>query len=370
MAEVVAYYRERGEDYGYQGHFERLYIDAFTRYHGGGYADGVATGTAALYIGLAALELPRGSQVLVSPVTDPGTLSAIVLNGLVPRLADTMHDTFNIGPDQVASRLTDSCSAVLVVHAAGSAAPIEEISVIARERNVRVLEDCSQSHGARTVHGNLIGTIGDIAAFSTMYRKAHITGGSGGIVYSRNEAIAHLALAHADRGKPRWAKDFDDRNPCGFLFPALNFHTDEISCAIGIASLERLPETIEKRLAYKRGLEEGLASSEVLRVPPTLAGDSPFIIPVSVDATLIECSKTEFANAVLAEGIPLNPHYQYLTADWPWLRQYLADDFEPAQARARRDSIFNLYVNENYGEQEVHDTLAALRKVESFYRKG
>ena len=88
IAECLAYYRGRGEDPGYQGPFEQRYCEAFARLQGGGYADAVATGTVAVYVALAALGLPRGAEVICSPITDPGTLSAIILNGLVPRLAD------------------------------------------------------------------------------------------------------------------------------------------------------------------------------------------------------------------------------------------------------------------------------------------
>jgi len=82
IQECIAYYRERQVDPGYQGTFEKLYTDAFVAMMGGGYADAVATGTVALYIALAALDLPEDSEVLVSPITDPGTISAIILNRL------------------------------------------------------------------------------------------------------------------------------------------------------------------------------------------------------------------------------------------------------------------------------------------------
>src|SRR6185437_2586178 len=101
VQECIAYYRERQVDPGYQGAFEKLYTDSFVDFMGGGYADAVATGTAALYIAVAALDLPKGSEVLVSPVTDPGTLSAIILNGLKPKLVDSRPDSYLIGAAEV-----------------------------------------------------------------------------------------------------------------------------------------------------------------------------------------------------------------------------------------------------------------------------
>jgi len=91
VQDVFSYYRERNLDFGYQGHFEERYCEACVRYLGApGYADAVATGTAALFVAVAALQLPRGSQVVVSPITDPGTINAIILNGCAPVLMDSM----------------------------------------------------------------------------------------------------------------------------------------------------------------------------------------------------------------------------------------------------------------------------------------
>ena len=255
--------------------------------------------------------------------------------------------------------------AAIVVHAAGQAAPIDQIVDAARANGVLVIEDCSQSHGA-LFDGKPVGTFGNIAAFSTMYRKTHVTGASGGVVYTRDESLHRAALAHADRGKPRWLDGFDERDPAGFLFPALNLHTDEISCAIGLASLRRLPMTIRARRAFVGGIAAGLRASTVC--DPYAAGpcDSPFIYPVRTKNLPLD-AKMWFARAVRAEGIGLNPHYNYLVEDWPWIKPFLADDFQTRNARAVRDASFCLYLNENYGAPEIADTLAAIAKVEEVF---
>jgi perosamine synthetase len=363
LMEAVRQYRDENVDPGYQGVYEKRYTDDFVRLLGGGYADSVATGTAALYVAIAALGLPKDSEVIVSPITDPGTISAIILNGLRPRLADTRPNEYNMGAEQVLARLTPQVSGVVVVHASGQATDVDRIVEEAHKRNIRVVEDCSQSHGA-TIRGRPVGTFGDIAAFSTMYRKIHMTGGSGGAVYSRDLEVFRQALAHADRGKPRWMKDFDDRNPETYLFPALNWNTDELSCAIGIASLRRLQDTIVRRLAFVSELASLLAELDTMfRLYPWTPCDSPFILPVFVDLRRTSKSKLEIAQAVRAEGIDLNPHYRYVVWEWPWVRPYLADTFDTPQARSSRDRSFCLYLNENYGIEEAADTVAALLKV-------
>ena len=181
IKEVIEHYRGRGLDPGYQGEFEKRYTDAFVAQMGGGYADAVATGTAALFVAVAALGLPEGSEVIVSPITDPGSLSAIILNRLVPRVADSAPGRYGMEVEQFVARITPKVRAVMVVHSIGQPVNVREIVREAHARGIRVIEDCSQSHGAK-VNGRPIGTFGDIAAFSAMYRKAHIAGGSGGIV--------------------------------------------------------------------------------------------------------------------------------------------------------------------------------------------
>jgi perosamine synthetase len=367
--EVIAHYQDKKVDPGYQGVFEKRYTDAFVKFMGDGYADAVATGTAALYVAVAALDLPPGSEVIVSPVTDPGTISAIILNRLVPRLADSEPGAFNMGPEQFVARITPNARAVILVHSLGRAADITGIVKEAHARDIRVIEDCSQSHGAR-VKGRPIGNFGDIAAFSTMYRKAHMTGGAGGVVFSNDIDLHHRALALADRGKPSWRADFDDRNPNQFLFPALNLHTDEISCAIGIASLQRLQQTLLKRLTFLAELTGRLNDrATICRSFGYAPNDAPFVYPIVVDPERISCSKEHFANAVLAEGIGLNPHYQYLVSDWPWLKPYLTDDFDTPNARTLRDCSFMLYLNENYGVSEASDCAKAIVKVEKYYAR-
>ncbi len=369
IAEALDYYTEHELDPGYQGPFEQRYCDAFCTLMGGGYADAVATGTAALYIALAALNLPEGSEVLVSPITDPGSLSPIILNRLVPRLVDSRVGSYNTGVKEIQSRITKRTSCILVVHSLGQAAEIDAIVELAHGLGLKVLEDCSQAHGALW-KGQRVGTFGDVAAFSTMYRKASITGASGGVIFTKDIDIHQQALAYADRGKPRWRADFDDRNPAQYLFPALNFNTDEISCAIGLASIHRLDETRRRRLEYVADVSNLIHKRCSACRPYGYADDdSPFIYPIVVNTGAIRVNKEAFARAVIAEGIGLNPHYQYLVADWPWVRPYLSDDFDTPNARNIRDSTFNLYLNEKYGEQEVLDTVDAIVKVERAYLK-
>lgn len=370
VLDVFAHYRSIGSDFGYQGYFEQLYTDALVSYLGvPGYADAVCTGTAALYVAVAALRLKAGSHVLVSPVTDPGTVNAIILNQLVPVVMDSAPNSFNVGATQFEERINDQIAAAIIVHCAGKAVPVDEICRIAADRGIRIIEDCSQAHGA-SLQGRKVGTFGDIAVFSTMYRKAHATGGCGGVIFTQNAELFALVRAFSDRGKPFNDSTFNDKDPGSFLFPALNLNIDEISCAIGLCSLSKLDSTIKLRIDFLRQLETALKDrSEICRLAPVEDGDSPFFHPIVVDVERISCTKNEFAVAVQAEGIDINPDYRYVISEWGWLRKYLSDDYLCTNAFNFRITSFNLLFNENFGENEINDICAAITKVENWFCK-
>lgn len=367
---AMAYYRERRVDPPYQGHFEKTFCDAFVDFQGGeGYADAVATGTAACHIALAALGLPKGCDVLISPVTDSGPLNAIILQGYRPVVVDAQPGSFNIGPEQLAQRITENSLGLMAIHSGGEPLDMAAIMAVARDRGIKVVEDCSQAVGAES-DGAKIGTFGDIAAFSTMYRKSLAAGASGGIVYTKDAELFHQALAHADRGKQVWRTDINQNDPGHALLPALNYNTDELSCAIGLASLKRLPDTLERRKEFVKCLVNRLTESSVAcRAMPYHDGISPFFLTIFVDTDRLTVTKTEFALLLKAEGIDLNEHYGCLVSGWEWAEPYMSDQFKTINALKTQNSSFNLFLNEKYTASEADDVARAVQKVEAWVLK-
>lgn len=369
LMKCIAYYRGLDQDPPYNGLWEKQFCDEFSKFMGGGYTDAVSAGTAAIYVGLKAFQLPPKSEVIISPVTDSGPLAAIIETGMTPVVADAAPDSYNIGVKEFLDRVTPRTKALLAVHAAGEPLEIDAIVAEAHKRGIKVLEDCSQAVGAMW-NGQYAGAVGDVAAFSTMYRKNLAAGASSGLLFTKDEALFKLCQSYADRGKPVWRTDLDLRNPGYAFFPALNWNTDDISCALGLANLRRLTETNIKRRAYLQGLLPLLkAQSKVCRPYAFHDGHAPFYFPIFVDESKITCTKSQFAEAVMAEGIGLGVHYGCLVSTWEWAQKYLSDGFITKNAISTRDRCFHLYLNEKYGEQEVQDTLAAILKVENHFLK-
>lgn len=364
------YYWKKGVDFGYQGKYEKMYNKAFVEYMGGrGFSDAVSSGTAALYVAIAVLNLKPLSHIMVSPVTDPGTLNAIILNQLIPVVADSMPGSFNMGSDEFYARLSNKIRAAVIVHIGGKAAPVDKICNIARKKKIYIIEDCSQSHGAK-LGGRKVGAFGDIATFSTMYRKNHATGGSGGVVFTQKKKYYESVRAHADRGKPFFKPGFTEKNPSTFMFPALNFNSDELSCVLGIKTLAKLDSMVKRRIDFLFKLGASIAkNSRVCRSSEVSIDDSPFFHTIKIDTSRIFCSKEEFANAVKAEGIDINPDYKYVVCEWKWIKPYLADNFISKNAINLRKSSFNLLFNENYGKKEIGDIVGAINKAEDAFTK-
>lgn len=370
MEAVISVFQDswtRGRDFSYQWKFEERYTDKFCEIQGGGYADAVCSGTVAVYLALLALDLPLGSDVIVSPVTDPGSISPVIIAGMNPIVADSEPNSFNVGPDEFEKALTPNTRAANLTHLGGYPCDMDPILEIARARDIKIIEDCSQTHGA-LYKGKRVGTFGDIAAFSTMYRKSHATGGCGGIVYTRDEDLYWRARSLADRGKPFNTPNFNPKNPAKFLFPALNLNLDELSCAIGLSTLSHLQETIDKRFVIIQKIDAALAASSVVFPcchPPDCI-PSIYFHTVEIAVDKLKVSKREFAEAVAAEGISVNPHYQNSVSEWDWV----GSKTQTPNAGNFRDRTFNILVTEKYMDRDIRDIIASILKVESVYARS
>ena len=366
---------------GYNGPAEQAYCEAFAESLGGGFADAVNSGTTALYCALRALDLEPFTEVIVGPITDCGGMMPIPLLGCIPVVPDAEPGRYNTGPDQIAELISPLTSAIVVAHIGGEPIDMPAVMALARDRGIPVVEDCAQAHGA-TLNGQPLGTFGDVAAFSTMGGKHHCTGGQGGVVFTRDEALYTRIRHAADRGKP-FALPSGSTN----CMASLNFNLDELGCTIGLCQLRKLPDIARRRRQVVARLTEAFADVEAIVVPPQIPGAEPswWFWRLEVAVEKLTCDKATFCAALATEGIPLNPSYRHLphTMDWyrrravfgtsglPWTSPLYKGDpdraFPCPNALAATDRQFNLGIHESWGGQEIADTVAAVRKVEAAY---
>ena len=130
----------------------------------------MGNGTDALEIALQALELPRGSEIIVPANTFVASAEAIINSGLIPRFVDCSSDYLNLDPDAVEQAINSKTSAVMIVHLYGQSAPMNEIKNLCKTKNLTIIEDCAQAHGAK-YDGKPVGSFGSIAAYSFYQEK-------------------------------------------------------------------------------------------------------------------------------------------------------------------------------------------------------
>ena len=301
----------------YGGPEEEAYCAEFAATLGGGYADAVNSGTAALYVALRALGVEPFTEVVVPAITDPGGIMPVPLLGCIPVVADTSPGSFNCGPEEIEAVMGPLTSAIVVAHIAGEPARTADIARLAKRHGVPLIEDCAQAHGAR-IAGAPVGSFGTVAAFSTMWGKHHSTGGQGGVLFTRDAELYRRIRGAADRGKP-----FGDTLPAGRNYLAsLNFNQDELSAAIGRAQLAKLPAAVERRRAFVRALAERLADVPSVQVPELPDGAEPswWFLRLRY-RPMSGWDKERFCAAVSAEGVAVNPTYAALPATYTWFRE-------------------------------------------------
>ncbi|MCF7889144.1 MAG: aminotransferase class V-fold PLP-dependent enzyme [Victivallales bacterium] len=360
VTEVFNYSWEKREDFGYQGYFEEKYTSYFSEFMGGGFTDAVCSGSVAVYLALNALDIPPNSEVIISPVTDPGSVSAVILLGFNPVICDAKKNSFNLDFSQFKKAVTEKTKAAVLTHLGGL--PIEEIKAIceyARKKNIKIVEDGSQAHGAE-VDGQKIGTFGDISAFSTMYRKNHASGGCGGLVFTKDENLYWKVRSLADRGKPFYKKDFNQKDPGTFLGPALNFNSDEISCAIGLYTLKKLPEIIIKRKKIVDYINDNLKLTAFIKGQKYSNNITPsyYFHTLYIENATDEV-KNIITNALIKDNIPINPDYRFVVSEWTWVKKYTESSKTPNAVNFKKKS-FNLLFHENISHEEVDKILKTL----------
>lgn len=201
----------------------------------------VSTGTSALHLALSALNIGNGDEVLVPSLTYIASYQAISATGAKPISCEINPDTLFIDGDDAKSKITKNTKAIMPVHYASSSKGIDKVYKLAKEYNLRVIEDAAQAFGSKK-DGNLIGIYGDIICFSFDGIK-NITSGEGGAILSNDKEFiqrvqdGRLLGVEKDTdkryaGQRSW--DFDVNNQ-GF-----RYHMSNIMAAIGIVQIDRI----------------------------------------------------------------------------------------------------------------------------------
>jgi dTDP-4-amino-4,6-dideoxygalactose transaminase len=219
------------------------------------YALAVSSGTAALQCAINALEIGPGDEVILPAWTWHSCYTAIVLAGGLPVFAE-IDESFNLDPNDIEHRITPHTKAIMVVHLQGNPADLDRILQIARNHNLRVIEDCAQSVGA-SYKGRPVGSIGDIGIYSLQLNKT-ITAGEGGAVTTNDSVLFERAVRFHDVGvlRPLHQQILGKERLASFA--GCNFRMSEITGAVLLAQTRKINRIVNDVRANAQRVYDGI----------------------------------------------------------------------------------------------------------------
>ena len=257
--------------------------------------------TSGLMVALGAIGLEPGDEVIVSPWTMSATATSILVWNAIPVFADIESSTFNLDPASIEKNITKYTKAIVVTNIFGHAAQLNEIMLIARKYNLKVIEDNAQAPGA-TYYDKYAGCVSDIGVFSLNYHK-HIHTGEGGVCVTNNNNLAErmqLIRNHAEavvegKGVTNLV------NMIGF-----NFRMGEVEAAIGIEQLKKLPSIVNEKIEWSDRISKGLKNLKGLNVPVVKdqCKHVYYAYPMTIDDSVTGVHRDKIYQALVAEGVP------------------------------------------------------------------
>jgi perosamine synthetase len=208
----------------------------FSNFVEGRHCVAVNSGTSALHLALLALGIGPGDEVIVPSFTFAATANSVSLTGATPVFVDIDPATFNIDPNKIEGVITDKTKAIQAVHLYGLPANMSEISRIASQHNLKIIEDAAQAHNA-SIDGKPVGSFGDAAAFS-FYPTKNMTSGEGGMIVFDDEERAKLAKLLRNQGMEKRYQN----EVVGF-----NLRMTDIHATIGRQQLRKLNDWTMRR---------------------------------------------------------------------------------------------------------------------------
>jgi dTDP-4-amino-4,6-dideoxygalactose transaminase len=352
--------------------------EEFAAFVGAPHAVASTSGTAALHLAVAAVDPEPGDEIIVPPITDFGTVIAVLACNAVPVFADVDPVTGCLTAETVAAKITARTRAVIAVHLFGGAAPVDELVALCRPRRIAVIEDCAQAYLTVPPGGTTYaGVRGDLGCFSLQQSK-HISAGDGGLTVTADPALADRMRLFADKG---WPRATGERT---HLFLGLNYRMTELVGAVARVQLTRLESVVAARRAVARRLVSGLADLPGLRLvaPSDVDRHAFWLFPVLLDPDRVGVTNAAYGKALAAEGIPvtagyldrpvhlvpaLTEHRTYGRSGFPIAdRRYAAGDCPVAEDLVGR-TLLVLACNENYTDADVADIVTGVRKVHEHY---
>jgi perosamine synthetase len=346
------------------GKYLESFEQAWASYCGMRYGIAVSNGTTALQVAVACLGLQPGDEVILPTFTIISCAQAVTYNGGIPVLVDSEPRTWCMDVNQVAAKITPHTRAIMPVHIYGHPVDMDPVISLAKQHGLRIIEDAAEAHGAEYLSGKgtpdevwrRCGSLGDISVFS-FYANKLVTTGEGGMVLTNDPKVAEQA---------RSLRNLCFHRERRFYHTELghNFRLTNLQAAIGLAQIERMPETILKKRwmgeTYTRRLKH--IPTVQLPVEEPWARQVYWMYGLVLDEST-DLNAVEFARRLLAEGIETRPFFLGMHEQPVFTNQGLfKDEKYPVAERIARQGLY-LPSGLTLTEAQVDEVCQAIEKI-------
>ena len=292
-------------------------------------------GHLALENAIAAMELPKGGEVITTPFTFASTTHAIVRNGLIPVFCDIKPDDYTIDADKIEALITDKTCAIVPVHVYGNFCDVEKIEELAKAHDLKVIYDAAHSFGAR-YKGVSAANFGDASMFSFHATKVFNTIEGGAVCYSDTELSEKL----------NDLKNFGIHGPDSVQYVGGNAKMSEFQAAMGICNLRHLDDEIAKRRTVAMRYRERMSDVEGLRLNPIQENVEPnyAYFPVVFEAAFGK-SRDEVLSQLGENGIIARKYFYPLTSDFDCYKELEHGDTPIAEYVSNRILCLPMYAD-------------------------
>lgn len=347
----------------------RLFEQAFVDYLGDPSLQAIAvnSATAGLHLALEALGIGPGDEVITTTHTFTATAEVVRYLGADVKLVDIDPATINIDPAAIEAAITPRTKALMPVHYAGLSVDMDAIHAIAQKHGLKVVEDAAHALPT-TWKGQRIGTLHSDAVVFSFYANKTMTTGEGGMLVTRDAALAARAKVMRLHGINRDAFDrFTAKVPSWYyeiVAPGFKYNLTDIAAAMGLHQLKRLPGFQTRREQIAARYDEALADLPLILPPrPVHAGDLHswhlYVVRLS-DAAQIH--RDQLIDSLFADGIGVSVHYIPLHLHPYWKERY---DLKPEQfphSQKAYERMVTLPLYTRMTDDDVERVISAVRK--------
>ena len=322
------------------------------------YAVAVNSGTSALHLIIKALGIKDGDEIITTPFSFIASSNCILYERAKSVFVDIDEKTLNINPDKIEEKINKRTKAILAVDVFGQPADWDEILKIAKKYKLKVIEDSAEAIGSE-YKGKKCGSFGD-ASILSFYPNKQITTGEGGMILTNIKRIAGLCRSMANQGRKSEDGKWLEHIQLGY-----NYRLNELSCALGVAQLNRINEILAKREKIADMYNEELKSFPEITIP-YMAPDvemSWFVYVIRLSKKYLKIDRNKIIQKMAKKGIQCGIYFQpiHLQPFYKKMFGYKSGDFPVAENISQRTIALPFY--NNLKEREIDYVVKNLKAI-------